>query len=189
MTSKIEDLIRDLLPTAPEIGLFVEPNIPEDKVRGALKDYAKSVERGDVLAQYDATWMGNGSDGAIFTSDRMVFQNHDLSPTQEIRYQDIVNVATKKKFIGGRKIYVDANRGRATVPFVIDFSGKPKAAEYVARFLQEAMLATIVDEAVSRAQARTTNAHAVEQVLNELRDAGKLTDEDLKGMMSVISNS
>ena len=109
------------------------------------------------------------ADGVVFGEDRLVFQNHDWAPVQEIRYRDIVHVESRKKFIGGRKVYVDANPGRATVTFVLDFSGKPKAAEYVTRFLHEAMMATI-DDADEEGGEASTDVATVERALGRIED-------------------
>jgi hypothetical protein len=57
-----------------------------------------------------------------------------------MRYEDIVNVVSKKRFLGGMMVLVDHNQGHATVTHTIDFSGKGEAAQYVARFLHEAMI-------------------------------------------------
>ena len=186
MPKDVKQLVRELVPTAPELGLFVAPNIPADRLRGALDDYATGVDAREVLALYDATYKGNGKDGAVIVAERLVFQNHDWAAVQEVRYEDIVQVSTKKKFIGGRKVYVEANPGRATVTFVIDFSGKPKAADYVARFLQEVMMMTIGAESDASLEDPVTDVDAVAGALNELHDGGKLSSSDLRAMMSVI---
>lgn len=186
MSEDVTRLVHELLPTAPEIGLFVEPNIPGERLRGALEDYATTMQAGEVLALYDATYKGNGKDGALFASDRLVFQNHDWAAVQEIRYDEIVQVSMKKKFIGGRKVYVEANPGRATVTFVIDFSGKPKAADYVARFLQEVMMVTMDLPDEDESGHNSTDVAAVGRALIQLHDDGLLSDSDLSAMMSVI---
>ncbi len=136
----MRDLIEEYIPHAPRIGLYRRPEIPSDKLTNALKDYAHTVGSDEVLALYDATLFGSAKDGAVFTADRIVFQNTDLQPGQEMRYDDIVNVASKKRFLGGSKVVVDLNAGHATVTHTIDFSGKGAAAQFVARFLHEAML-------------------------------------------------
>ena len=138
----MRDLIEQYIPDAPRIGLYRHPNIPDDKLANALKDYAHTVERDEVIALYDATLFGSAKDGAVICADRIVFQNTDLHPAQEMRYDDIVNVVSKKSWLFGNKILVDLNEGHATVTHKIDFSGKGDAAQYVARFLHEAMTLT-----------------------------------------------
>lgn len=140
MLEPMRQLVEELIPHAPQMGLYLAPNIPSSKLRNALGDYADSIEAADVLALYDATLMGNAKDGALFTADRLVFQNHGLDPIHEVRYADIVGVNRQRKWIGGRRVVLKVNRGRATFDVTIDFSGRPKASDFVARFLKEAML-------------------------------------------------
>ena len=68
----MNDLVRDLIPHAPQMGLYVGPDIPADKRRNALQDYADEMTPDEVLALYDATLMGNAKDGALFASDRFL---------------------------------------------------------------------------------------------------------------------
>jgi hypothetical protein len=141
----LRDLVKKYVPHAPRLGLYVKPGIPADKLQNALDDYAQTVVSEDVEALYDATLFGSAKDGAVLTADRIVFQNTDLQPAQEMRYDDIVNVVLKRRLLGGRKVIVDLNAGHATVTHTIDFSGKGQAAQYVARFLHEAMLQSAED--------------------------------------------
>ncbi|MDX1429156.1 MAG: hypothetical protein R3282_02660, partial [Rhodothermales bacterium] len=131
---------------------------------------------------------GNAKDGAVFTADRVVFQNSDLSPVQEIRYDDIVGVKVKRKFLGGKKINIDVNRGRATVRFVMDFSGRPDAADYVARFLYESMMYSI--EAEGRIGDHSAGDHtdkpAVARALQNLVDEGLLSPDRRDAMLRTL---
>lgn len=189
----MEALVREYLPQAPQHGLYLAPGIPEDKLRAAIRDYASGTEPADVLALYDATRLGSAKDGALFLADWFVYQNNDLSPAQTVRYEDIVRVSTKRLFLGGRKVELDVNQGRATTTHAIDFSGRPEAAEYVARFLNEAMLVSARREGdagpvapkASEAAAGTDVA-AVEQALAELRRTDKLADADHARLLAVL---
>ncbi len=189
MTQSVATLIREMIPSAPEIGLYLAPDIPQDKLDNAIRDYAKSVRSDEIQALYDATLTGNAKDGAVFTDSRLVFQNNDFSPPQEIRYNDMVRVSTKRKFILGHKVYVDANRGRATVTFAIDFSGRPKAAQYVARFLHEAMMVTIASEESDARAGHRTDADVVRRALDALVSAGDLSNSDRDAMLAVIGDA
>ena len=183
----MRDLIQELIPHAPNMGLYVAPNLPDDKRRNALLDYGKTMRAEEVVALYDATLMGSGKDGALFAADRFVFQNNNLEQPQEVRYADLVRVTTKKKFLGGQKVHLDVNRGRATVELTLDFSGKPEAAEYVARFLNEALLRGAEAE-MDRPAARDeppfprpgiqTDLEAVRAALDELHEQELLSAED-----------
>ena len=206
-TSSVRDLIKELIPHAPQVGLFVAPDIPSDKLDNAVQDFAKEVLREDVVALYDATLMGSAKDGAVFTTSRLVFQNNDLEPTHTVSYVDMVGVDSRRKLIGGRKVVVTVNRGRATFKLEMDFSGKPDAAEYVTRFLKEAMLrgdeeigsgrrgepqgASSAGESAERRSmdASETNPAAVRAALYELHEKGALSAPDLESMLRVLEES
>lgn len=193
----MKDLLLELIPNAPKLGLYTAPEIPPDKLSNALSDYAAGVHREDVLALYDATLLGNAKDGAVFTATEMVFQNNALEPAQTIRYDDLVHVEMHKRLLGGRRVQVDVNSGRASVTFTIDFSGKSEAAEYVSRFLQEAMLQTTAREmdrpnvgVQPASQGGKTGSgsdiQAVSAALGKLLSDGKLSDVDHKELLDLL---
>jgi hypothetical protein len=186
----VKSLLAELLPHAPHLGLFAVPNIPEDRLRGALRDYAPMMAAEDVLALYDATLLGNGKDGAVFAADRFVFQNNNLEAAQEVWYRDLVGVEAKRKLLGGRVVQVEVNRGRATFTLGIDFSGKPEAAGYVARFLHEAMVHGAAGEMDTEAPpapaAPATDVAAVRAALDGLRRQGLLTEEDFQRLLEAL---
>lgn len=192
----MEALIREYIPQAPQHGLYRAPSIPADKLHAALRDYAPEIAPERVLALYDATRLGSAKDGAVFLADRFVYQNNDLTPAQAVRYEDIVRVDEKRLFLGGRRVEIDVNQGRATTTHALDFSGRADAAEFVARFLQEAMLASARADA---AESRRTEAEgdaarpaagsdlpAVERALDALRADGALTEADHRRMLAVL---
>ena len=187
-------LVRDYIPQAPQHGLYLAPHIPEDKLRAAIGDYAAGTEPAAVLALYDATRLGSAKDGALFLADRLVYQNNDLTPAQTVRYEDIVRVTTKRLFLGGRKVELDVNQGRATTTHALDFSGRPDAAEYVARFLNEAMLTSARREGTRRDErpspsppaAERTDVAAVERALDALREAGTLAEADHRRLLAAL---
>lgn len=182
----MEDLLRDRLPHAPQMGLFVTPNLPGDRLDNALSDYATDVKREEVLALYDATLSGTGGDGAVFTPDRFVFQNNDLQSTQTVQYPDLVDVEVQSRWfgLGGKAVALTVNRGRATFELTMDFSGAPDAASYVADFLDTAMVRDIDFAPV--AEPDTTDGAAVRDALERLRAEQKLTEEDFDRLMRVL---
>ena len=188
----MESLLREYLPTAPDLGLYVVPDIPAAKLRAALADYAPEIDPADVLALYDATRLGSAKDGAVFLADRLVFQNNDLQPARAIRYGDIVGVRAKRKLLGGREIEIDLNRARATVTETLDFSGQPGAAEYVERLLQQALAlgARVPDASSPRLDgdptAHATDRRAVQDALDRLVGLGRLTDADRQRMLDAL---
>ncbi|MEM6783015.1 MAG: hypothetical protein AAF624_04695 [Bacteroidota bacterium] len=193
----MQSLVREYLPHAPQHGLYVAPEIPRGKLQGALGDYAKGVHPNDVLALYDATRLGSAKDGVVFLADRLVYQNHDFQPPLTIHYRDVVRVQEKKQFLGGRKLDVDVNRGRATVTDTLDFSAHPEATEYVARFLQhvliaevDAMLETppeVPEPPPSRGPDPGTDLSAVRAALDKLYELGRLTATDRDRMLAALA--
>lgn len=168
------------------MGLYVTTDLPEKKVRAALSDYATAVDAAEVLALYDATLTGTGGDGAVFTAERFVFQNNDLQSAQSVQYQDLVGVeATSRWFgLGGKRVDLEVNRGRATFDLSMDFSGAPDAAEYVADFLHAAMLKDV--SFGPEEPPAGTDVEAVRRALDRLRTQQKLTDADYERMLDVL---
>ncbi len=181
----MEDLLRRYVPNAAGLGLYVEPHIPPDKLRNALADFGAGLTTDDVIALYDATLMGSAKDGALFARDRFVFQNTDLEAPQTIRYEDLVRVTTKRRFLSGRKVFLDVNQGQATVTVTVDFSGKPGAAKFVTRFLHEAMMRSI-NETIDVTGSGDTDAEAVIGALDRLVESGRLSLEDYERLVDVL---
>ncbi len=181
-------LVREYLPQAPQHGLYLAPDIPESKLRAAIGDYAQRVRPDEVLALYDATRLGSAKDGALFLADRLVYQNNDLTPAQTIRYEDVVRVHAKRLFLGGRKVELDVNQGRATTTHALDFSGRPDAAEFVARFLHEAMLTSARRDAAPAPSPSEggTDMAAVERALDGLRREGVLAEADHARLLAAL---
>ena len=186
----MEDLIRQLVPNAPKYGLYVAPKIPPDKLENAIRDFAQGLDADDVLVMYDATLLGSGKDGALFTSNGFVFQNTDLDAPQEISYDDIVGVNLKRSMLKGKRVGLDVNQGHATIPVVIDFSGKPKAAEIIARFLSEAMLKSIVDGDLDDDEHSdtTTDKRAIVSALRALVDRKMLSPDDFDSLRDAVAD-
>jgi hypothetical protein len=192
----MESLLHDYLPQAPQHGLYRAPSIPTGKLQAAIRDYAHDVDPASVLALYDATRLGSAKDGALFLADRLVYQNNDLTPAQTIRYEDIVRVGEKRLFLSGRKVELDVNQGRATTTHALDFSARSDAAEFVARFLNEAMLASaraadlddlgLDDGGAVQRTAAGSDAQAVERALGDLRASGALADADYRRLLAAL---
>ncbi len=192
----MKDLVRELIPHAPQMGLYVVPDVPADKRRNALQDYADEMTSDEVFALYDATLMGNAKDGALFAADRFVFQNSDLESAQTVRYRDLVGVTVKRRLLGGRKVQLDINRGRATFQLTMDFSGSTEAAEYVARFLEEAMHQLAAADMntpgsadpvpVTADEEEATDVEAVRAALGDLRDRGLLSTDDYQRLVAAL---
>lgn len=185
----IQELVRERIPHAPQMGLYVRPDLPAKQLENALSDYASGIDRSQVLALYDATLSGTGSDGAIFTTDRFVFQNNDFQSVQTVRYRDLVGVDEGSRWfgLGGKKIDLKVNRGRATFELTIDFSGASQAAEYVADFLHAAMLRDVDLE--REGSTGETDVGAVRDALDGLRREGTLSDADYGRLIDTLEAS
>lgn len=183
----MDRLLREYLPTDPELGLFVAPEIPPRKLAAAVQDYGADVDPEAVVALYDATRLGSAKDGALFLADRVVFQNNDLQPPRTVRYRDIVGVRSRRRLLGGREVELDLNQGRATTTATLDFSGQPDAAAYVERFFEQALAASVggAPQAGTESGVGTDRA-AVESALEDLRAAGLLSAEDYRAMRDVL---
>ena len=180
----MEDLIHERIPHAPKMGLYVVPDIPAKKLRNAIRDYALDVEEDEVVAMFDATMFGSAKDGALFMADRLVFQNNDLQTPETVRYEDLVGVKAKRR-LGVKKVQLTVNRGRATFELLLDFSGQPDAAEFVEKFLSEAMLRSVSLGRPTRT-ASGTDLAAVRRALDKLRKEGLLSDEDYERMLAMV---
>jgi hypothetical protein len=145
----------------------------------ALSDYGGEMSASEVVALYDATRFGTGGDGALFASTRFAFQNTDLERGQMVRYTDVVGVSDKRRLLGGRYVELEVNRGRATVSIRIDFSARPDASRYVARFLHEAMLY----EPSHDVGVASTDWRRVRAALRELVEEGALSREDFEKLI------
>ena len=173
----MRSLIQELIPHAPHMGLYVVPSIPPVKLQNAIQDYAPGVASEQVLALYDGTLMGSAKDGMLFTDELFVFQNSDLEAPQEIRYREIVQVERKRGLFKGNSLLLDVNRGRATFSVKLDLSAKPKATEYLHRFLSEVMLLP------EEEKEQNTDWSMVHAALDRLRDDGHLSTADHKRIM------
>ena len=203
----MDELLREQIPHAPQMGLFVAPDIPEQRLSNALADYAHYVEREEVLALYDATLSGNAKDGAVFAVDRFIFQNTDLEAPQTVPYRNLLALELKQRWFGiaGRKIELILRRGSTTLTQTMDFSGQPEAADYVATFLQAALHRSPprkrsgerARESDPRASSRPipkesastmteTDAPAVRRMLERLHAKGKLSAPDLERLLDVL---
>jgi len=188
----MEALLRDLLPTSPDLGLYVTPDIPQKKLAAAIGDYGSGVRAADVRALYDATRLGSAKDGALFLDDRVVFQNNNLQTARTIRYDDLVGVRQTRGLLGGRGVEMDLNRARATVTETLDVSARPGAAEYIERFLHEAMLEasrggeTSTSAVPGRLESAQTDIEAVAEALDGLVRDGVLAPADRRRMLDAL---
>lgn len=178
----MENLLRETLPHAPRLGLYVAPNIPKEKVAAALEAYAPTLARERVIALYDATIFGSGKDGVLFLADRLVYQNNPAAPPQTIPYRDVAGVEMRPMLLGGRKIVVAVDEARTTVSHELDFSAHREAAEPVFKFL-EAIIARPAGDAPVPPR---TDLAAVRAALDRLVKRGQLSEVHRRLMLNVL---
>jgi hypothetical protein len=64
-----ERLLAELTPHYPKNKWYLHPEIPQDKLDGAMKNYAAGLKREDVLALGDGTLFGSAESGCLLTTD------------------------------------------------------------------------------------------------------------------------
>lgn len=185
MSAAGDALVRAHIPHAPGMGLYVEPNIPQKKLLGAIGDYAPEVRAEEVIALYDGTLFGSARDGTLFLADRLVSQANDLESPRTLSYAEVVGVSHHRKTLGGRQVDVEVARGRTTVTEVLDFAAHPDAATHVAQLLEAALMAP-PPGASDAPRAVGTDPAAVADALDRLVHIGRLTDVDRRRLLAVL---
>ena len=62
-------LLTELTPHDPKNKWYLHPQIPQDKLDGAIKKYGAGLKRDDVLALGDGTVFGSAESGCLLTAD------------------------------------------------------------------------------------------------------------------------
>lgn len=176
----MEALLRELIPHAPHLGLYVTPHLPGDKVKAAMKAYGGSFDE-PVIALYDATRFGSARDGALFGPRSFLFHNLIETP-QRVAYLDLIRVWPDKKLLGGQKLRLQVNRARATFDLEMDFAARTEALPYVQRFLETAQART-----ADREMGVGVGADPVEEALLVLeREAARLTADQRARLQAML---
>jgi hypothetical protein len=161
------------------MGLWVAPEIPAEKLRGALGDYGRGVVADEVVALFDGTVFGSAKDGILFLTDRLVAQESNLHEPRTIRYRDVVGARARRNLLGGRRVEVEIARGRTTVTERLDFTAHGEAAAHVARLLEALLLEPAEPPA-------GTDRRAVVAALDRLVSDGRLTEGDRSAMIEAL---
>ncbi len=172
----MESTVRQYLPHAPQMGLYVAPGIPPKLLAAARKAFGGALGE-DALALYDATRLGTARDGALFGATAFCFQNLIEAP-QRVAYTSLIRVWPEKKLLSGASLHMEVNRARALFTLQMDFSARGDALPYVQRFL-EAAIAHSTDrelevEETGEAPA-DASADAALDLLEKAAGAGTLT--------------
>jgi hypothetical protein len=62
-------LLTELTPHDPKNKWYLHPQIPQDKLDGAIKKYGAGLKRDDILALGDGTVFGSAESGCLLTTD------------------------------------------------------------------------------------------------------------------------
>lgn len=87
--------------------IWFAPNIPANKLQGALRSYAQAVPPGEVLMLVDNTIWGGCGDGMLITRDRLYA--HDMASSAktigiaEIKTANVVGAFAPELIINGSK--------------------------------------------------------------------------------------
>jgi hypothetical protein len=87
--------------------IWFAPNIPANKLQGALRSYAQAVSPNDVLMLVDNTIWGGCGDGMMITRDRLYA--HDMASSvktmsiSEIKTANVVGAFAPELWINGSK--------------------------------------------------------------------------------------
>ncbi|MBR9883765.1 MAG: hypothetical protein GYB21_08960 [Oceanospirillales bacterium] len=98
--SNINSYLKDNLASAFSNRLSVAPEIPEKKINNAVESFKFEGNINSIVALYDNTIRGNGSDGILFTGEKVIYRASFSDPIS-IPYSSInkveyvVDVTTK----------------------------------------------------------------------------------------------
>lgn len=105
--ASVEEIVATHAGLIQDSKIWFAPNIPSNKLQGAINSYARGVPASDILMLVDNTIFGGAGDGMIITRDRL--HAHDLGdPPQtinisEIRNANVIGTFGPKMFINGNK--------------------------------------------------------------------------------------
>lgn len=96
----IRDFLRKNVSAIAQNKVYIAPNIPANKLKGAIEGHRVSESPESVIAIYDDTALGGGEDGLLFTSTHVSYRMMWNDP-EKITYSDIAAVEVKPGFILG----------------------------------------------------------------------------------------
>ncbi|MDD2357793.1 MAG: hypothetical protein PHX13_07770 [Thiovulaceae bacterium] len=73
--------------------LYIFPNIPNGKLKNAIKAFHCESFHKSILAIYDTTLLGSAKEGLVFTGEKILYNNGELI---EFPYKDITSIEYKK---------------------------------------------------------------------------------------------
>ena len=104
----LENFLKNsVLPEMQVTSLYFKPNIPQDKLVNAIKEYAPNIGMSTVIALIDETFWGSGKEGMIITDENIILSKKlggrsiPLSSVNQIHIKDknlIINDIPVTKF-------------------------------------------------------------------------------------------
>ncbi|MFJ0260998.1 hypothetical protein Q4247_10350 [Acinetobacter baumannii] len=89
--SNINVYLRENLQKLSEKNIYIAPNIPEKKLNKAIKSFKYEGNPENIIALLDTTLLGSGSDGLMFTGEKVIFKPAYFDP-HHIQYEAITDV-------------------------------------------------------------------------------------------------
>jgi hypothetical protein len=168
----VRDIVRRFGATIIDQYIFVQPNIPTDRLRSALSAYAKDVKPETVLVLIDNTMRGNAKDGGMLTTTHLIAHNMMEKPVS-IALNSMLSVGLKEGMAS--KVLVNG------IPILdINFPSKP-AMRLFTQMLNVILSALGSGKTMAKpAEAAVkTPAEALKE-LKSLLDAGIITEQEFK---------
>lgn len=186
---KLEDFLRlSALPLIQVKSMYFKPNIPQDKLANAIREYAHGVGMSTVAVLIDETFWGNAKEGLLITNENIRLSKKlggsviALASVSEIRIHDhqlIVNDSPVAKLSNPEVMpcaalgatlndFVLASRKAAIslpCPAAVDYSTMQKLAAFLARLTVPRYFDSA--PAGQRKPGATTTSYALTSALTE----------------------
>jgi hypothetical protein len=168
----VREIVRRYGPTIIDQNIFIQPNIPTDRLRSALGAYAKDVRPETVLVLLDNTMRGNAKDGGMLTTTHLIAHNMMEKPAS-VAFNSMLSVGlqeglTSKLLINGIPV------------LFINFPSKA-AMRLFTQMLNIIITALRGDMTMAKpAEAGVKTAVDALKELKDLLDAGIITEQEFK---------
>lgn len=157
---KLEDFLRlSVLPQMQVTSLYLKPDIPQDKLANAIREYAPTIGMSTVVVLVDETFWGNAKEGMIITNEKIILSKKlggrviPLTSVNNIEIKDknlIVNDLPLAKLSNPEVMPLTAfgamlnefvlasknSTGGLKSPTVLDESTTEKLTSFLARFTE-----------------------------------------------------
>ena len=101
-------LVKQILGDFSNDRVFLAPDIPEKKLKNAVRTFGCGVRQSEVLLLYDDSVLGGGGAGLMITDDSVCWKKGFRKPTRYL-YSEITNVSSFGNGFGDPKVGVKVN--------------------------------------------------------------------------------